>query len=168
MKYSGAILFPLPPPVSPLPLSHCPPLTIFFFFCLCVMDWFSAVFSVAAISHRSCPIPPQRHMCRDTDQRRNPHFQAMGLGSMQHKTRNGSLASDSYWCTVRLCVTEQADQHKHAHQCVVVVTCENNGTEIWGPYYTTSDVWEYERIFIWTVVSIHPSIQSYNVDVKTN
>lgn len=106
-----------------------------FFFCLRVMDWFSAVFSINAISHRSCPIPPQRHMCRDTDQRRAPHFQAMGLGNMQHKTRNGSLASDSYWCTVGLCVTEQADQHKQAHQHIAILTFKNDGTKSWGPYY---------------------------------
>lgn len=31
MRYSPAILFPLPPPFSPLPLSHCPRLNIFFF-----------------------------------------------------------------------------------------------------------------------------------------
>ncbi len=83
--------------------------------------------SVNAISRRSCPI--LRHMCGDTDQRCNRHFQAMGLGCMQHKTSNGGLASDSYWCTVGLYVTEEADQHKHAHQCSVVMICTNGGTE---------------------------------------
>lgn len=85
--------------------------------------------SINAISHRSCPILPQRHMWGDTDQRRDPHFRAMGLGCMQHKTRNGSLASDSYWCSVGLCVTKQADQHKHARHRGIVVICENDGSD---------------------------------------
>lgn len=113
------------PPASPLNPPSLPSLTIFFF----SLWWIGfQPLSVNAISRGSCPIPPQRHMCGDTDQRKTRHFRAMGLGCMQHKTSNGGLASDRYWCTVGLYDTEQADRHKHARQCSAVMKCINDQT----------------------------------------
>lgn len=148
MRYSAAIVFFF---------RHLLPFPFPYLLVLPSPVFFSSVWwigfqppSINAISHRSCLILPQRHMCGDTDQRRNPHFRAMGLGCMQHKTCNGGLASDSYWCTVGLCVTKQADQHKHAHQCSVVLICKNDGTEnqILGKF--THNVTNYIFIFIFT------------------
>lgn len=88
---------PSPPPV--------PSLTIF------PLWWIGfQLLSVNTISHRSCPILPQQHMCGDTDQRGNRHFRAMGLGCMQHKTSNGGLlqtAIDVPWD----CMSQNKQRH---------------------------------------------------------
>lgn len=116
MKYRAAIVFFTTSCLSPQPALSFFPHHFFFF----PVWWIGfQPLSVNAISRGSCPIPPQRHMCGDTDQRKTRHFRAMGLGCMQHKTSNGGLASDRYWCTVGLYDTEQADRHKHARQCSV-------------------------------------------------
>lgn len=116
-------LFSSPPPDSPPTIPLFPPSRIF-------PTWWIGfqLLSVNTISRRSCPIVPQQHMCGDTDQRGNRHFRAMGLGCMQHKTSNGGLASDSYWCTMRLYVTGQADKNKQAQECRVVMVCKNGQT----------------------------------------
>lgn len=98
-------LFFSPPPDSPLSPPTFLSIAIF-------SEWWIGfqLLRVNTISCGSCPILPQRHMCGDTDQRRNQHFRAMGLGCMQHKTSNGGFASDSYWCTLGLYVAEHADR----------------------------------------------------------
>lgn len=107
MKYCAAIVF--------LPTSWHPS-----FHSLTILSvWWIGFhpLSVNAISRRICPILPQRHMYGDTDQKRNWHFRAMGLGCMQHKTSNGGPAWASYWCSMGLYVIEQAEKYKHAHHC---------------------------------------------------
>lgn len=108
------LFFPPPCDSPPSPPSF-PSLTI-------VSVWWIGFqpLSINAISCCVCPIAPQRHTCGDTERSRNQHFRAMGLGCMQHKTSNGGLPSDRYWCTLGWCVTKQAGKHTHDHQCSVV------------------------------------------------
>lgn len=73
----------------------------------------------------------------------------MGLGCMQHKTCNGGLASDSYWCTEGLYVIEQADQHKTCSSVQICKIRKNGGTDNQILRVFTQNVPDYIAIFIY-------------------
>lgn len=107
MKYSDAIVFLTTSWLAPSPPSF-PTSPVFFVLFFSLYDglvfscWASEPLAIGAVqSCRSGGIRAETKI-------RDPHFRAPGFWCVQRKTSNGGLASDSYWCKMGFCVTEQA------------------------------------------------------------